>query len=186
VLDACAAPGGKTGHLLESCPDISLTAIDLDGERLARVKENLSRLQLQASLFQGDAAAPQGDWAARQYDRILLDVPCSATGVIRRHPDIKYLRRESDIDPLAALQQRILEAIWPLLKPGGLMLYATCSLLPRENDEQLQAFLARHAEAVERPIEATWGEARPVGRQIPPGDSGLDGFFYARVEKRPA
>jgi len=186
VLDACAAPGGKTGHLLESCADIKLTAIDLDGERLERVRENLTRLDLQASLFQGNAAEPHGVWAERQYERILLDVPCSATGVIRRHPDIKYLRRESDIDPLVKLQQHILDAIWSLLKPGGWMLYATCSLLPRENDEQVAGFLASHEDALERPIEAEWGEARPVGRQIPPGESGLDGFYYALLEKRPA
>jgi 16S rRNA (cytosine967-C5)-methyltransferase len=185
VLDACAAPGGKSGHLLESVSDLELTAIDVDGERLKRVQENLSRLGLHASLYQGDAAKPEGVWAERLYDRILLDVPCSATGVIRRHPDIKYLRRAADIDALAALQQRILDAIWPLLKPGGLMLYATCSLLPRENDERVSAFLAGHQDAFERPIEAAWGEARPVGRQIPPGEAGLDGFYYARLEKRP-
>ncbi|MCU7809753.1 MAG: 16S rRNA (cytosine(967)-C(5))-methyltransferase RsmB, partial [Candidatus Thiodiazotropha sp. (ex Notomyrtea botanica)] len=183
VLDACAAPGGKTGHLLETEPEIQLTAMDVDEARLLRVTENLTRLKLQADLQQGDAAEPQGPWSEQHYDRILLDVPCSATGVIRRHPDIKYLRRESDIGALADLQQRILEAIWPLLKPGGLMLYATCSILEKENEAQLRPFLSQHTDAQEKPIEAEWGEARAVGRQIPPGEDGLDGFYYALVEK---
>ncbi|EGV50729.1 methyltransferase domain-containing protein [endosymbiont of Riftia pachyptila] len=143
VLDACAAPGGKTGHMLELADDLRLTAIDLDPQRLQRVAENLQRLGLQAELQAGDAAHPQGRWAERQYDRILLDVPCSATGVMRRHPDIKYLRSEADIDRLGRLQGQILDAIWPLLKPGGLLLYATCSLLPQENEQQLEAFLQR-------------------------------------------
>ncbi|MCU7843543.1 MAG: 16S rRNA (cytosine(967)-C(5))-methyltransferase RsmB [Candidatus Thiodiazotropha sp. (ex Monitilora ramsayi)] len=184
VLDACAAPGGKSCHLLESEPGIVLTAMDIDESRLARVSENLSRLNLQADLLQGDAAEPDGDWAERDYDRILLDVPCSATGVIRRHPDIKILRRESDIDALTNLQTRILEAVWPRLKPGGLMLYVTCSVLERENEGQLVPFLSRHDDAQERPIEADWGEARVVGRQIRPGETGIDGFFYALLEKR--
>ncbi|MCU7795885.1 MAG: 16S rRNA (cytosine(967)-C(5))-methyltransferase RsmB [Candidatus Thiodiazotropha sp. (ex Myrtea spinifera)] len=183
VLDACAAPGGKTSHLLETEPGIQLTAMDVDEARLQRVTENLVRLKLQADLQQGDATEPKGPWAERGYDRILLDVPCSSTGVIRRHPDIKYLRRESDIDALADLQQRILEAIWPLLKPGGLMLYATCSILEKENEAQLRPFLSQHTDAQEKPIEAEWGEARAVGRQIPPGEDGLDGFYYALVEK---
>lgn len=186
VLDACAAPGGKSCHLLESEPAIDLTAMDIDGERLQRVAENLARLDLEAELVEGDAAAPAGDWAARGYDRILLDVPCSATGVIRRHPDIKLLRRESDIAELAARQRQILKAIWPLLKPGGLMLYATCSILPAENEHQMEWFLVQQADARERPIEAAWGEARPAGRQIPPGDGGMDGFYYALLEKAPA
>jgi 16S rRNA (cytosine967-C5)-methyltransferase len=184
VLDACAAPGGKSGHLLECQPEIQLTAIDIDDGRLARVEENLNRLGLRATLQQADAAVPQGDWAQRRYDRILLDAPCSATGVIRRHPDIKYLRRESDIEALTALQRRILDALWPLLKPGGLMLYATCSLLSRENELQVADFIERHGDALQRPIEADWGEARSIGRQIPPGVSEMDGFFYALLEKR--
>lgn len=184
VLDACAAPGGKTAHLLERQPELRVTAVDIDGERLERVAENLARLGLRAELLQGDASRPEGEWARRRYDRILLDVPCSATGVLRRHPDIKLLRRESDIGALAKLQRRILEGVWPLLRPGGVMLYATCSLLSRENDEPLAHFLAGRGDAVERPIPAGWGEARPVGRQIPPGESGMDGFFYALLEKR--
>ncbi len=183
VLDACAAPGGKSCHLLETQPGLQLTAMDIDAERLQKVAENLTRLELQAELVEGDAANPGGDWAERQYDRILLDVPCSATGVIRRHPDIKLLRRESDIAELAALQRRILKAIWPLLKPGGLMLYVTCSILPAENEHQLDWFLVEQPEARERPIEANWGEARSVGRQIAPGEGGADGFYYALLEK---
>ena len=185
VLDACAAPGGKTGHMLELADDLRLTAIDLDPQRLQRVAENLQRLGLQAELQAGDAAHPQGRWAERQYDRILLDVPCSATGVMRRHPDIKYLRSEADIDRLGRLQGQILDAIWPLLKPGGLLLYATCSLLPQENEQQLEAFLQRCGDAREQPIEAGWGEPRCVGRQIAPGQHGMDGFYYARLQRVP-
>ncbi len=183
VLDACAAPGGKSGHLLETEPGIELTAMDVDAERLQRVQENLTRLGLRAELVVGDAAAPSGTWAERRYQRILLDVPCSATGVIRRHPDIKLLRRESDIAELAVLQRRILQRIWPLLEPGGLMLYATCSLLPEENERQLEGFLLEQRDAQERPIDAGWGEPRSVGRQIPPGEAGMDGFYYALLEK---
>jgi 16S rRNA (cytosine967-C5)-methyltransferase len=183
VLDACAAPGGKSCHLLETEPRLHLTAMDIDAERLQRVTENLSRLELEAELVEGDAASPAGKWAERQYDRILLDVPCSATGVIRRHPDIKLLRREADIAELAALQRRILKAIWPLLKPGGLMLYATCSILPAENEHQLDWFLVEQPQARERSIDASWGEACSVGRQIAPGEGGADGFYYALLEK---
>jgi 16S rRNA (cytosine967-C5)-methyltransferase len=184
VLDACAAPGGKSCHLLETEPDVNLTAMDIDDERLQRVAENLSRLDLKAELLVGDATQPAGEWAERRYDRILLDVPCSASGVIRRHPDIKLLRQERDIAELAILQQRILKTIWPLLRPGGLMLYVTCSILPTENERQLDRFLVDQPDAVERPIDAVWGEARVIGRQIAPGESGADGFYYARLEKR--
>jgi 16S rRNA (cytosine967-C5)-methyltransferase len=184
VLDACAAPGGKSCHLLECEPGMSLTAMDIDHGRLQQVAENLSRLDLRAELVEGDAARPKGEWAERRYDRILLDVPCSASGVIRRHPDIKLLRRESDIAELADQQRRILKAIWPLLKPGGLMLYVTCSILPAENEQQLDGFLVEQPDARERPIDVAWGEACSVGRQIAPGESGADGFYYARLEKR--
>ncbi len=183
VLDACAAPGGKSCHMLESVPQLQLTAMDVDADRLQRVAENLARLELEAELVEGDAASPAGDWAERLYDRILLDVPCSATGVIRRHPDIKLLRRESDIAELAALQRSILKAIWPLLKPGGRMLYVTCSILPTENEQQLNWFMVEQPDARECPIEASWGEAQQVGRQIAPGEEGLDGFYYALLEK---
>jgi len=184
VLDACAAPGGKTGHILETAPEgLEVTAVDLAEERLQRVRENLQRLGLTAVVCQGDAAAPSGPWAERQYQRILLDVPCSATGVIRRHPDIKLLRRATDIGPLVELQSRIMDSIWPLLAPGGLLLYATCSLLPEENQLQVRRFLQRQPGARGRPIEASWGHACEVGRQILPGEAGMDGFFYACIEK---
>jgi 16S rRNA (cytosine967-C5)-methyltransferase len=185
VLDACAAPGGKTGHLLELTRDIELTAIDVDPLRLQRVSENLRRLGVAegVSVVQGDAAKPAGAWGGAEYDRILLDVPCSATGVIRRHPDIKVLRRESDIAPLVARQREILCAIWPRLKPGGMLLYVTCSLLPEENHRQIEAFLAQQPDARERPIQASWGEALPIGRQTLPGEGSMDGFYYACLEK---
>ncbi|MEN8179833.1 MAG: 16S rRNA (cytosine(967)-C(5))-methyltransferase RsmB [Pseudomonadota bacterium] len=183
ILDACAAPGGKTGHILESANDLRVTAVDVDDARLQQIHENLKRLKLSAEVVQGDAAQPHGEWAKRQYDRILLDVPCSASGVIRRHPDIKYLRRPEDIKALADLQSRILDAIWPLLKPGGKMLYVTCSFLPEENEHQLSAFLQREPGTRELPISASWGEARKVGRQIAPGMLNMDGFYYALLQK---
>ncbi|MET0089072.1 MAG: 16S rRNA (cytosine(967)-C(5))-methyltransferase RsmB [Candidatus Thiodiazotropha sp.] len=183
VLDACAAPGGKTGHLLEREPGIRLTAVDRDAERLQRVRENLQRLALQAEVVTGDAADPQGAWGERVYERILLDVPCSATGVMRRHPDIKLLRRAEDIPALVALQGRILRAIWSRLAEGGTLVYVTCSILAEENEQQLQAFLAETADAREQPLAVDWGEARAVGRQIAPGSDGMDGFYYARLHK---
>lgn len=187
VLDACAAPGGKSAHILERAGGrVELTALDSDAARLARVRESLARLGLKARVVQGDAAAPAGDWAADRYDRILLDVPCSATGVIRRHPDIKWLRRDTDIAPLAERQQRMLDAIWPLLAPGGTLVYATCSLLPEENETQVRAFLARQPDACDQPIEASWGVAREPGRQTLPEDDGMDGFYYARLRRAEA
>jgi len=184
VLDACAAPGGKTGQLMETAPGpIELAAVDIDDRRLKRVGENLDRLGFQAGLSAGDASQPIGDWAETLYDRILLDVPCSATGVIRRHPDIKLLRRADDIPALAATQARILDAIWPLLKPGGLLLYATCSLLPEENQLQVSRFLTRCPAARVRPIDAAWGHPVEPGHQTLPGESTMDGFYYACLEK---
>ncbi len=185
VLDACAAPGGKSCHILETEPGLArLVAIDVDADRLARVAENLQRLKLSATLCQGDASAPAGRWAQQRYDRILLDLPCSATGVIRRHPDIKWLRRQEDIPALAALQAQILDAIWPLLAAGGRLLYATCSILPDENEQQVAQFLRRRPDARELPMEVDWGHARCCGRQILPGEQGMDGFYYALLEKR--
>lgn len=183
VLDACAAPGGKSGHILESAAEIQLTAMDLDRHRLIRVQENLQRLGQSAEVVQGDAANPKGEWASRQYDRILLDVPCSATGVICRHPDIKLLRRPEDIAKLVKSQAQILEAVWPMLKPGGQLLYATCSLLADENEHQLSHFLLRQTDAREHPIEAVWGHPRSVGRQTLPGEASMDGFYYACLER---
>jgi 16S rRNA (cytosine967-C5)-methyltransferase len=184
VLDACAAPGGKTCHILELQPDLAgLAAVDLDTGRLQQVRENLDRLGLSADLSVGDAAEPSGPWGARIYDRILLDAPCTATGVIRRHPDIRVLRRDEDVPALAARQSRMLAALWPLLRQGGILLYATCSLMPEENERQVQRFLSLATDARERPIRADWGHARAVGRQTLPGERGMDGFYYACIEK---
>jgi 16S rRNA (cytosine967-C5)-methyltransferase len=186
VLDACAAPGGKTCHLLETVAQgLRLTAVDLDAVRLDRVRENLQRLGLEAELSVGNAAAPAGAWGERHYERILLDVPCSATGVIRRHPDIKVLRRPSDIGPMSVLQGQMLDALWQRLTPAGRLLYVTCSVLPEENERQVLAFLERQPDARERPIAAPWGQPRAVGRQILPGAGGMDGFYYACLEKEP-
>ena len=184
VLDVCAAPGGKTAHILEHQPQLKeLVAVDVDESRLQRVSETLQRLKLPATLVVGDAANPQEWWDDQLFDRILLDAPCSALGVIRRHPDIKLLRRAEDIEPLQALQKNILNAVWPLLAPGGIMLYATCSILKQENEQQIDAFLAEHPDAVELPIDAAWGFAGSHGRQIMTGESAMDGFYYARLGK---
>ncbi len=183
VLDACAAPGGKTSHILECASALDLTALDQDAERLERVRENLSRLRLNARLIAGNARQPSDWWDGVPYDRILLDAPCSATGVIRRHPDIKLLRRDADIAVLAREQQVILSSLWPLLRPGGRLLYATCSVLRQENEQVVAAFLASHPDAGERPILADWGRPLPYGRQILPGEAGMDGFYYAVLVK---
>lgn len=184
VLDACAAPGGKTAAILERAGNaLDLVAIDSDETRLATVGATLDRLGLAAQVHVDDAADPRGDWTARPFDRILLDVPCSATGVIRRHPDIKWLRRPEDIAALAATQSRMLDAIWPLLRPGGRLLYATCSLLAEENERQVEAFLARQPEAHALTLDTDWGQARAVGRQLLPLPDGQDGFFYAVLAK---
>ena len=184
VLDACAAPGGKTTHILERQPDASVTAMDVDAGRLQRVEENLQRLGQQARLIAGDVSLQQGKWRDRSYERILLDVPCSATGVIRRHPDIKLLRQAGDVDSLAERQQLILESVWPLLKSGGVLLYVTCSLLPEENQQQVEAFLSRHDDAREQAIALAVGRKHSIGWQILPGESHMDGFYYALLGKR--
>lgn len=183
ILDCCAAPGGKTCHIIERCPYVAeVTALEIDPLRLTRVAENLQRLQLKANLLQGDAAKPQEWWDKQQYERILLDAPCSATGIIRRHPDIKWLRKGSDIATLVQLQSEILDAIWPLLKPGGTLLYATCSILPDENQQQISAFLARTNNAQLQPI-ANQSDPTHIGWQILPGQQQMDGFYYARLLK---
>lgn len=183
VLDACAAPGGKTAHLLEHTTDLALTALDISPERCVRIEENLQRLQLAgATVVAADAGSPEAWWDGQPFDRILLDAPCTATGVIRRHPDIKLLRRQSDVAQTVKQQARLLQALWPLLAPGGRLLYATCSVLKAENEKQIAAFLAKTADAREVKIAAEWGEERPQGRQLFPGPS--DGFFYASLEKR--
>jgi 16S rRNA (cytosine967-C5)-methyltransferase len=182
VLDVCAAPGGKTAHMLESA-EVEMVAVDVDATRLRRVEENLLRLGQLAQCIVGDASVPTEWWDGRAFDRILLDAPCSATGVIRRHPDIKWLRRESDIKALVELQAQILDAIWPLLKPGGMLVYATCSVLPQENAEQIIAFEKRQSDAQVKIIEAQWGLPATVGQQVLTGSSGMDGFYYACLEK---
>lgn len=184
VLDACCAPGGKTAHILETAPSAQLWALDVSSERLRRVSENLARLQLQATVIAGDALAPQAWWDGVPFDRILLDAPCSGTGVIRRHPDIKLLRTPADIAQLAALQGRLLATLWPLLAPGGVLLYATCSVMPAENTGVVENFCAAHAEAELVPLAATWGIAQPAGRQLLPTKQGCDGFYYALLRKQ--
>ncbi len=185
VLDACAAPGGKGMHVLESQPALQqLVALDVDKARTQRVHENLHRLQLQAEVVCADAVRPDTWWDGELFDRILLDAPCSASGVIRRHPDIKWLRQAQDIQKLQKLQQAILVAIWPLLKPGGILLYVTCSVSPEENSEQIKQFLAHTPDAHENKIEVAWGHACEYGRQVLPGEDRMDGFYYARLVKQ--
>lgn len=184
VLDACAAPGGKTGHILERVENLHLVAIDVDEKRLGKVAENLQRLNLKAELIVADAADAEGVWRNRQYDYILLDVPCSATGVIRRHPDIKMLRRRQDITGLVELQRRILLNAWPLLKEGGRMLYATCSLLSAENEQQVDWFLKQQQDAAELPLQPPLEcHNRQHGIQVLP-DSSKDGFYYSLLVKQ--
>ncbi|MFP4263467.1 MAG: 16S rRNA (cytosine(967)-C(5))-methyltransferase RsmB [Halomonas sp.] len=182
VLDACCAPGGKTAHLLEVF-DVDMQAVDSDAERLARVEGALERLGLEARLAHGDATARDW-WDGTPFEAILLDAPCSGSGVIRRHPDIKRLRRPSDIKALAALQARLLDNLWPLLRPGGTLLYATCSVLPEENHEQIAAFLSRTPDAeATTPRDVAWGRPAGAGRQLLPENDSHDGFFYARLRK---
>ena len=184
VLDACAAPGGKTIHLLQRYPEIELDALDSSVSRLDRLRQNLQRSGHSAQILVGDAAITDDWYDGRQYDAILADVPCSASGVLRRHPDIKLLRRESDIIPLCAQQASILDALWPVLKPGGKMLYSTCSIFKDENEVQIAEFLQRHPDALEISLQAAnWGELRPHGRQILPGSHNMDGFYYALLTR---
>lgn len=177
VLDACAAPGGKTGHILEACPGLAeVWAVDRHEARLARVRENLDRLGLTANVVTGDATRPADWWDGRPFDRILLDAPCSATGVIRRHPDIKVLRRPEDVARAVELQADLLRALWPLLREGGRIVYATCSVLRRENDAQIAAFQGSHPAGGPGTVVA--------GRcQTLPGETNGDGFYYAWVQK---
>lgn len=183
VLDACAAPGGKTCHLLERYPHIDLWALDNSAKRTQQVYENLTRLNLKAAVKVADAGDLTAWWDGQSFDRILLDAPCSATGVIRRHPDIKLLRKKTDIVTLQQQQARLLQALWQVLKPGGRLLYATCSILPEENNLQVEQFLKIQPDAQAKQIEANWGRALSVGRQILPGEQGMDGFYYALLEK---
>ncbi|QKK01583.1 MAG: 16S rRNA (cytosine(967)-C(5))-methyltransferase RsmB [Pseudomonadota bacterium] len=186
VLDACAAPGGKTAHLLERA-DVEVTAVEIDVRRMRRMRAGLKRLGLRADLVVGDAARPEDWWDGRRFDRILVDAPCSATGVMRRHPDIRWLRRPDDIGRLVGTQRRLLDALWPLVRPGGILVYATCSVLHAENAGQIQAFLERHADARAMEDCACPGRPPPAGpgRQLLPGDHDCDGFYYAAVERLP-
>ena len=183
ALDACCAPGGKLCHLLELAPGAELLGVELEQPRLARVRDNLQRLGLQAGLICADATDPASWWDGRAFDRILIDAPCSATGVIRRHPDIKLLRRQADIAPLAELQGRMLRALWATLAPGGTLVYATCSLLPEENEQVIQAFLAGEPGASADTPALPGAAGTGAGQQFLPAEGGGDGFYYCRLRK---
>jgi 16S rRNA (cytosine967-C5)-methyltransferase len=191
ILDACAAPGGKTAHILETTPNLGeLLALDISKERCEKIIENLDRLQINAKekvnvyVIAGDALQPKSWWDGKLFDRILLDAPCSATGVIRRHPDIKFLRQASDIPALAIQQLNLLKTLWPLLKPNGILLYATCSILPAENNEVIEKFLNEESTAALMPFTIDWGQVLAVGHQLLPGQNNMDGFYYARIRKK--
>lgn len=183
ILDACAAPGGKATHILEVEPTTHLTAIDCDQDRVKKIHENLQRLNQQATVICDDVINTKSWWDKKSFDCILLDAPCSATGVIRRHPDIKLLRRESDIKQLAQTQLNMLNVLWPLLKKEGLLLYATCSILPEENDKVIETFLQQEKSAKEIAINANWGSPKKHGRQILPAENFMDGFYYCLLQK---
>ncbi len=183
ILDACAAPGGKTCHILETQPDNKVLALDIAPARLERILENTGRLGLTVNCLAADAADPDDWWDGKPFDRILLDAPCSGSGVIRRHPDIKHLRRADDIPALAEQQKRLLDALWPLLSPNGLLVYTTCSALKQENEDQIHAFLQRHPDAELQSATAPPATTRDVGYQRLPGDDNLDGFYYACLRR---
>ncbi len=185
VLDACAAPGGKLCHTLERCSALAeVVALDQEPLRLALIEQNLARLQLKACVLTADASDPQAWWDGRIFDRILVDAPCSATGVIRRHPDIKLHRSLAEISKLCAQQAAILAGVWPLLARGGKLLYVTCSILAAENEGQMNAFLAQHPDAVPVALPLPFALAREPGMQILPGQEGMDGFYYGCLQKR--
>ena len=185
VLDACAAPGGKTGHLLEICPQAEVLALDVDAARCQRIHQNLERLHVHAQVQAADAGQPQSWWDGQPFDAILLDAPCTASGIVRRHPDVRWLRRPQDSAQLAQTQAKLLEVLWPLLKPGGRLLYCTCSVFRAEGDVVIEAFLQRNTEAHLHPSP---GHLIPgcVPAGLPVGDNPLgdhDGFYYALLEK---
>ncbi|MGN6150783.1 MAG: 16S rRNA (cytosine(967)-C(5))-methyltransferase RsmB [Lysobacteraceae bacterium] len=186
VLDACAAPGGKAAHLLERDPSLRITALDIDARRLRRTTETLARVApgVTVDMKAADATYPPDWWDGIPFDAVLIDAPCSATGIVRRQPDILLHRRESDLDALVATQMALLDALWLVLAPGGTLVYATCSLLARENAVQVDAFLARTPDAVAEPLDARFGRVAGPGRQRLPGEDGMDGFFYAKLRKR--
>lgn len=183
VLDACAAPGGKAAHMLERA-ELDLLALDRDASRLDRVRANLSRGGLNAEVRVGDATQPESWFDGRVFDRILLDAPCSALGILRRQPDIRLHRRASDIPNLVAMQSQMLDALWPLLAVGGRLVYATCSILRAENENVVARFIAAHDDAHALALSTEWGEAAGVGRQRLPGDRGMDGFYHAVITKQ--
>jgi|TARA_R100000935_G_scaffold8172_1_gene17130 16S rRNA (cytosine967-C5)-methyltransferase len=184
ILDACSAPGGKTCHILERFPNNEVIAVDISQERLKQVEENLSRLNLSANCLAADASNPQNWWNGEQFDRILIDAPCTGSGVIRRHPDIKLLRKAEDIEQLVRQQQALLDNLWPLLKPDGLLIYTTCSALKQENELQIEAFLQRQPEAMEQLPSRAPARRVSFGYQLLPGDNHLDGFYYACLRHR--
>jgi len=185
LLDACAAPGGKLAHVLERIPSLAAAhAVERDPARVQRLRDTLGRLGLEAQVITGDASAPGAWWDGKPYERILVDAPCTATGVIRRHPDIKLLRTASDPARMADTQFAILDAVWPLLARGGRLLYATCSVMPEENSGPVDRLLAAHADATAPDLQLACGVPAPPGRQILPGEAGMDGFYYALLAKR--
>lgn len=184
ILDACSAPGGKTCHILEVEPSNRVLAIDIDSERLQQIKQNTDRLQLNVEMIAADAGNIDAWWNGEKFDRILIDAPCSGTGVIRRHPDIKLLRRPEDIASLVDKQRQLLESLWPLLNTNGLLVYTTCSIIQQENEQQIMHFLKNHPEAEEVLAQAEPATRRPVGYQRLPGDDQLDGFYYACLRHR--
>ena len=183
VLDACAAPGGKAAHLAERDPSLRITALDVDARRVRRMQDTFARLHLGIETQVADAAQPAAWWDGLPFDAILLDAPCSATGIVRRQPDVLLHRRETDIAALLATQSRLLDASWPLLAAGGSLLYATCSILRAENAAQIEAFLARTPDAMHESLDAAFGHDTGFGTQRLPGEGGMDGFFYARLRK---
>ena len=185
ILDACAAPGGKTAHLLELA-DCDVTALDIDARRCQRIAQNLQRLGLQARIVTGDAARPEDWWDGLPYDGILLDAPCTASGIVRRHPDVRWLRRPTDIGQLAAIQARLLATLWPLLRPGGRLVYCTCSVFREEGERQVQTFVARHTDAVLMPSPGHLLPQSGAGATVLPDNlmREHDGFYYALLEKR--
>lgn len=183
VLDACCAPGGKLCHILEQV-SAEVTGLDADASRMRRVLENCTRLGLAPRLLVGDAAHPDTWWDGRLFDRILLDAPCSATGVIRRHPDIRLLRTPKDVEKVVMLQRQLLDALWPLLAPEGILVYATCSILQAENAHQTAGFLAARDDCLLQTPSTLWGHPTGFGTQILPGEFGMDGFFYCVLRKK--
>ena len=183
VLDACAAPGGKAAHLAERDPSLRILALDVDSRRVRRMQDGFARLKLDIEAAAADATRPDTWWDGVPFDAILLDAPCSATGIVRRQPDVLLHRRETDIAALVDAQATLLDAAWPMLAAGGTLLYATCSILREENAAQVEAFLARTADAALEPLEAGFGHDTGFGAQRLPGEAGMDGFFYARLRK---